>query len=341
MVKNLVIVSLILVVGFLGFRLLAAGPLGLFSPPPVAILTAFGDPAAGGSWTGEVGPYMAQLQSPIQRTDSFPYCQSVIQGRISGQSVLVVVTGIGKVSAATCVQNLLSATNGRLKAVIFSGTAGISPSEAMLGDVCINSQGLDFDRQVYSADQPGSTAPEPQIWADSVISASPDSALANHLYSASHQAQLPASSAEVSAANRLYHSTSRPPKVWGPSECLEVSGDLFWHDTRFDSRAIQLAADFLSPAAPPRVMVTAMESAAIADTVDRWNNRRASAIPSAYVRSASNFDRPWTDASGQPAADAKSSLAASYTPASENLAIRTSAAVVLKWLSLGAPITAP
>jgi len=298
------------------------------------VLTAF---------KAEATPYLERLTLPVDITAKAPFCDQAVAGSLSGQAALVVITGVGKVRASTCLLTILQLTSGRVKGVIFSGTSGITPEitanqfigETMIGDVCINVSAIDFDRQHYSADLAGSGDPAPSFWLDEVIGSTSGTVLSDRLYQASSQASLPPPPESAIALNNQYHRSSRPPRVWGPQECLEVSGDLFWHDIRSDTQAKALAAQWQKTDADKLVIVTAMESAAVGSVVTAWNSAYQTAIPVAYVRGASNFDQPPKDSRGAPLVDGQSSLETSLTGDTEDYAARTSAAVVLKFLESG------
>lgn len=56
------------------------------------ILSAFGD--ASGSY-GESLPYLKHLANRVDRTNESAYCEAVVEGDLSGQPVVIVVTGTG------------------------------------------------------------------------------------------------------------------------------------------------------------------------------------------------------------------------------------------------------
>ena len=342
--KNLLIIMLLAAVTWLGWRQYRASAPALgTSRSPWVILTAYGSRTEAGEWLGEVAPFMDLLDRPVDRSQAVPQCLQAFSGSISGQEVMVVVTGIGKINASTCVLDVLTATAGRVKGLVFSGTAGMSPtsgtdapeSAVMLGDVCVAASAVDFDRQFYAADQIGSSAASPAIWADTPVGSSSGRVLADHLFQLASSVIFAAPPPEVEAVNQLYHHTTRAPRVWGPDDCLEVSGDLFWHDSRADAQARQLGSSWISAAPRRLVIATAMESSAVGAVISRWNAAHASDIPWAYVRSGSNFDQPWRDDQGLPAVDGRQSLTAGFTDQSRAYAIHTTSAVVLKMLEAG------
>lgn len=318
----------------------------LFQPRLTVILVAFGSQDDDGRWQGEISPYMTQLKNKRDIGRSLPLCSMAFTGDLYGQPVMVAVTGMAKVKTSACVTDILHYAGPRINEVIFSGIAGISPdygsdTPVMLGDVCINATAFDFGLQYYTADQANSQYPSPLYWSfDSPYPASGATGsrrLADELYSASQQVDWPKPSSTVQSTNLKYHSVSRVPQAWGPDVCLEATDDMFWHDTRSDTRARELGADWLNTAyrlsLTPRdvIIVTAMESVPVGAVVSWWNSSHHTQINFAYVRSGSNFDRPPTAPSKAPAASGQSSLSA-RNDAATDLAITTQSLPVLKML---------
>jgi hypothetical protein len=267
--------------------------------------------------------------------------------------VMLAITGTGKVQASACTTDILKITNGEIKEVILSGIAGITPMKggqqangelAMIGDVCINSNAIDFASQYYSSDSEGTGTPNPTFWASDSANISTKTkgsiALAQELYDASSKVVWPKETAAVTAINTTYHNTSREPQAWGPGECIEASDDLFWHDTQSDLRAREMGAAWLQESLGYHVtkdnilVTTAMETAPVGTVISRWNNAYKTLIPFAYVRGASNFDQVWLDSDGLPAASGKESLEMRLDEDDVALASLTASLPVLKMFEL-------
>jgi hypothetical protein len=137
-----------------------------------------------------------------------------------------------------------------------------------------------------------------------------------------------------------YHGYLRKPKAWGLAECLEVSDDLWWHDFAADSQARKLGAEWLRELGSGSanegniLALTSMEAVAVGQTVQRWNNTLGTDVAFAYVRAASNYDRPWMNARGEPAVDGKTSLQRGLAAGGVEMAYKTLALPVLKMLEL-------
>lgn len=297
------------------------------------ILTTFGYQDGDAKWQGEVTPYIEKLQNPREISDKFPMCTRVFSGNLYGEEVLVVISGMGKVKMTSCVSNLLQEIGDQVKEVILSGIGGITPmrgglinedgnlrqsKETMIGDICINSAAVDFDLQYYTADQAGTRYPNPIFWLSDLanfsgqVDGSPT--LAQELFAASAKVDWPQLSDEVKTVNRKYHTTSREPIAWGPTMCLEVTGDLFWHDYRADRSAREIGSEWLSKtrgsfvSADDIVIVTSMESVAAGNEISWWNKNYKTDIAFAYVRGASNFDQAWVTSEGMPVVNGKTSI---------------------------------
>lgn len=296
------------------------------------IVVAFGEKDENGQWEGEVAPYMQKLKNPQEVSRSVPMCKYALNGKLFDKNVLVVVAGMGKVNMTACIKDVLDYRDGDIREIILSGIAGMSPMRGglvdqngsvrndepvMVGDVCINSVAVDFDLQRYSADSANTKSPNPLFWpSDALFSAKEMRAktkLAKELERASKNVNFPQVPKQVEEVNLKYHKISRKPKVWGLGECLEVSGDLFWHDIRSDSIARLLAYEMLGKInsqvkKESVVIATSMEAVPAGVIVSRWNDLHGKNIDFAYVRSASNFDHVWLDENGFPAEDGSKSL---------------------------------
>jgi purine nucleoside permease len=362
--KNLVLLLLLVIVVFYGFytRWGTKVPENLLLNPPgnlTVILTSFGNIDDKGVWQGEVAPFMRQLVTPIDISKQTPMCQSVYKGFLYQQPVLVVVAGQAKVRMTACVMNLLQTSKDHIKEVILAGIAGITPEKGglldsqgavrnsdpvMIGDVCINSGAVDFDMQHYSADRAGSTIPQPLFWqvADpaNVDNVDGSHALANELNSAALKVDWPQTSLAAAALDIKYHGSVNKTHVWGPTQCLEVSDDLFWHDIRSDLQARVMASAWLNSTqglsvnAGDIMITTAMEAVPAGSVISWWNKNYKTKIAFAYVRSASNFDQVWVNSQGIPQSDGKSSLESGLDSDGAQFAFETASLPVLKMLEL-------
>jgi len=323
------------------------------------ILTGFGSKNDEGVWQGEIAPFTRNLASGVDMGENFKTCPVAYEGYLYGERVLVSSSGMGKVSTAACLTQILNYYKNDVKEVIFVGIAGISPSKggildesgnkrdsepAMLGDVCINSLAFDFDQQHYTSDKAGSKTPSPLFWNQESVFSSRfvinANGLANDLVEASARVDWPVAPSDVSDINTLYHGASRAVRVWGPNECIEATGDLYWHDLALDRRAREIAADFMSQALgislkPEDVLiVTSMEASSAGYVVKEWNRSSSSNINFAYVRSASNFDHPYLNPANLVALNGQDSVAKLSSTGAGSFAIETAALPVLRMFEL-------
>jgi nucleoside phosphorylase len=312
-----------------------------------------------GVWQGEAGPFLNRLENRQEVSESIGMCEAGYEGQLFGQKVLVVVTGMAKVKTSACITNVLEAYGDAVKEVVLAGIAGFTPMKGglvddsgklrsdervMLGDVCINSAAFDFDLQHYSADEANSGYPRPVFWPQEsefwAEKAYGSAELAGELHTAAGKVDWPEIPESVRAIDELYHGTSRGVKVWSASECVEASGDLFWHDIRADRRARKLGANFLSDVtgktvkADGVVVASSMEGTAVGAMVDRWNSTKGANVAFAYVRGASNFDQVNLNAEGLPAVNGDASVHRVMAAGGQKLAIETAALPVLKMLEL-------
>jgi len=321
------------------------------------IMVAFGYLDEKGNWGGEVAPYIARLENPQEISSKIPLCEKVFQGKLNNWPILLVVSGKGKVNASLCTANLLNEKGRKIKEIIFSGIAGVTPKKggildenkkeatdlpAMIGDVCINSFAVDVDLQHFSADITGTNDKKPILWSfeepftASFVNLPYD--LAAELSQAAKKVSFPSPPPEVESINKKYHNQSRTPILWASNECFEATGDLFWHDIYFDTRAREIGANYLSEISelkisPDEVIVfTSMEALPVGLTVARWNERYGIDIDFAYVRAASNFTHTWLDKKGTPAVGGRESLG-TFDPAYD-FAIQIQALPVLKLFEL-------
>lgn len=314
------------------------------------IVTTFGEQDDQGRWGGEAAPFMDILQNRKDMSGRFIPCRHAFSGTLFEQRVLVAVSGVGKVQAAACTDVIMRVTKGKIKELILAGIGGITPAKggkgepAVIGDVCINSAAVDFGRQHYSADSANSQWANPQWWevkSDGFVSKVRGSGeLADELIRAAGRVTWPELTPEVKEIIAKYHGYLRKPKAWGVSECVEVSDDLWWHDMRTDQQARILGSGWLKTVLGGEInegnilALTSMEATAVGSTVARWNEAWGADVAFAYVRAASNYDRPWWNNRGEPAVDGKISLQTGTATGGMEMAYKTLALPVLKMLEL-------
>jgi hypothetical protein len=309
------------------------------------VISPFGSQDASGKWQGEVAPFMSNLENGVDLGNKLPLCEQAFSGYLSQQPVLVLVSGIGKVKSAVCLTDVLEKYRGRIKEVILSGTAGITPNlGARVGDLCINSVSANFDSQYYSSDQPNTDYPNPSFWTNSDSDTSGQSIsqgdLANQIFRVTKSVTWNDPPTQVNQINSQYHPDTRSLMVFGPDECIEISGDLFWHDTRMDLQARQMAAKLLNSSrglnktVQNTVMVTSMEAFSLGNVI-RWQNSAfGTQIDFAYVRGADNFDHPPLNPYGIPDRSPKVSLESGMVNESVEYASQMAAKPILKLFEL-------
>jgi hypothetical protein len=129
-------------------------------------------------------------------------------------------------------------------------------------------------------------------------------------------------------------------KIWGPKECMEISGDLFWHDVQSDLRARTIAADLLndkwnqSNTPEDTVIITSMEAIAAGNVVSWWNKAYKTTVNFAYVRGASNYDHVLLDETGLPVKSSKESWKSGITDEFVEKAALNASNPILKMLEL-------
>lgn len=323
------------------------------------ILTGFGSKNDQGVWLGEIAPFVRNLTSAVDVGEKFKTCQLAYEGYLYGERTLVSSSGMGKVNTASCLTQILNYYKNDVKEVVFVGIAGITPvkggmldesgkkrssDSAMLGDVCINSLAFDFDLQHYTSDNAGSKTPNPVFWDQESVFSSRfvinGNSLADELIDASSKVNWPDAPSDVSEIDTLYHGSVRPVKVWGRGECIEATGDMYWHDIALDKRARGIAADFMSQALGSSIkpedilIVTSMEAASAGYVVNEWNRSTGTSINFAYVRSASNFDHPYLNSANLVALNGVDSVAKLSSTGAGSYAIEVAALPVLKMFEL-------
>lgn len=311
---------------------------------PSVIIVTFGHLDQFGVWDGEAAPFGKHLVNMQDISAQLPFCQDVYTGTIFNRPVILAITGMAKIRTSACTGNILQFTKGNVREIILSGIGGISPlsldgRQTQVGDVCVSSLTVDFDRQYYSSDLAGSWQQKPEFWtASSTYSSrhmdgSPQ--LANEIYQAAQNISWPLFPQSVKSVNSNYGVQGDRPYVWGPEKCMEISSDLFWHDSGVDTLARQTAAEWLSKSrqsavsADQIVVITSMEAASVGTIVQLWNTNHNSTIPFAYVRSASNFDHTVISA-GLPVVAGKTSLESGMQSENTDYPIQIQALPVLK-----------
>jgi len=327
------------------------------APPTVApvqrtvILSAFAYQDKDGKWQGESGPFLAQLGSTVDVKAKLPFCELAWEGTLYGKPVLIVTEGVGKVHAATCMQNVMAQYPAQVKEVIWSGIAGGSPriggsantagERVQTGDVCIAYAARDYDRQYSSLAE--------QTWWESsstisntVIAPIGSKSLADELAGAALKVAWPDTSPAVAANVKKYHPTDevrKPKSFYG--NCIELTGDNFWHGAAEDAQARKLGAALLNKAqgtaltAKDVLAITAMENSAWMFVLQNLCAKEKVCVPFAYSRSMSNFDEPFVKADGKPAVTAQESISAGMsTGGGSPFGSITAALPVLKMLEL-------
>lgn len=92
---------------------------------PMHTVLIVADPG-GFSGVPEAHYFLAHLEGAVAVPSGTTMCHSATRGKLLGQPVLVVTSGIGQRSAASCAASLLTLCSQRFKEVIFFGTAGCS-----------------------------------------------------------------------------------------------------------------------------------------------------------------------------------------------------------------------
>lgn len=85
------------------------------------------------------------------------------QGQIVGKEVVVVMSGIGKVNAAICVQILVDLFH--VSAIINTGVAGSLNAKLDIGDMVISSDAVQHDMDTTAAGDPAGQVPRMDTWA--------------------------------------------------------------------------------------------------------------------------------------------------------------------------------
>jgi len=323
------------------------------------ILTGFGSKDEEGNWIGEASVIIDNAEDVQDVGSNIPMCQSGFEGTFFGSKVLIATSGKAKVKTTACLSDIFHYYGKNVKEVIVVGIAGITPmkgglldsqgnarnsEKVMLGDVCLNSISYDFDLQHYSSDQVSTNLPDPVYWSEGNNFTSDYSkgnvALANELYSASLKVDWIETPQKVKDVNIFYHNITRKPKVWGLSECMEVTGDQYWHDIRADARAREIAVGYMNreygtKLNPSDILIaTSMEALPAGVYVDWWNKYQNSKVAFAYVRGAANFDQVSLKKDLTPIESGKESLERSEQAGGAQYAIETSSLPVLKMFEL-------
>lgn len=303
------------------------------APGRSIILSAFTYQLDNGTWKGESGPFLNQLEDPVAITERVPTCELVVEGDLYDQPVTVVTMGGTKISAATCMLDLLDYYGGSkgLQEVIWSGISGFTPmvgglvdregnrrdaAPTAIGDVCVNYFAVDWDLQHSSIGE------KDKWWRLSFPSenhlAVGDKELAQELWQASQQVTWPEVPEGPKENIAKYHGEDaiRKAKAWDWNQCAEATGDNFWHSVAEDRRARELIANAMEEVTGKEtqtseiIAVTAMEQTAWMNAIEEWEDNYDQEITFAYTRSSSNYDHPWLNERGKPAVSGKESIAA-------------------------------
>jgi hypothetical protein len=364
MKKIVVLIVILLIVGFLGFQFLEKGASTMAQKKPISpdltvLVSGYGGKDDSGNWTGESSPFLRKMENIEDVSNSFFNCQNVYEGKLYGNRVLMVTTGMAKVNTTACVSQIFQSYGERVSGVIVVGTAGVTPvkggaldtvgklrngENVMVGDVCINFMAVDFDLQYYSSDSAGTNLPRPEFWqfsdnfpGGSIVGSS---VLANELSDASLQVSWPDVPEKVAEINNIYHGTSRKPKVWSTKECMEVTSDLYWNDLGADMLARKMVAKKIneqyktSVTANDVLVAASMEAVPAGLLVEKYNRFSGASIKFAYVRGASNFDQVYLTPDGIPAASFASDQRLTEHSDGTEYAIEVAALPVLKMMEL-------
>eukprot|EP00775_Hariotina_reticulata_P011305 gene11305-11455_t len=115
--------------------------------------------------TPEAQQYLGNLQYAHKLPAGSSMCPAIHVGRMMRQDVAVALTGIGPMTAALCVSDILNRCGSQIRDVFFSGTAGYSPQLGgvinngtceggkandngkiiRLGDVCVSPLSVNWD----------------------------------------------------------------------------------------------------------------------------------------------------------------------------------------------------
>jgi purine nucleoside permease len=349
MFKNIIITILVIVVGFLTY-------INNYSKEEKqtvqqketqelsVVLTAYSGLDENDNMSGETAPFYSALKNRQDVSDFLPFCEAAYQGNIFSSEVLLVTTGIGKTASSNCVLSILQEYESDVKEVVFVGTAGISPksenglNKTVVGDVCVNSAAYDFDSQTYSYDN------ETPFWKMNeninYFSSESGDNLVKEIISASNYLEFSEMPDIFSDYIVLYSNEVRQPKVWSPSECVEASGDFYWHDSLFDKRAREIGSYILNKKYSGQVdsdsviIVTAPESYPVGKVLEGWNKSQNTNIPYVYVRSASNYDQVYLNESGNPGISASENLNSEENRTGSLYAIEVASTLVLKMFEI-------
>lgn len=309
------------------------------SPPNLSvILSAYSYPGADGQWLGESGPFVNALTERMDATDTLPYCTTAWTGKLYGQPALVITMGTAKLESSQCAMNLIfSDYYPRIKEVIWAGIAGFSPrvggydgegEPTIIGDVCVadvvGNWDLTFSSMVTQTFWP-------MDWPNRASEARGDKKLARELFKAAQGVEWPPVP-EGPAANILKYFPDAEPRLpkafYG--NCAEVTSDNFWHSSLDDQFAREQVATLLNKKPEQVIAVTAMETLSWMQAFEDAATISGRTIPMAYVRSSSNYDQPWAEAT----VSGKESIDAGMNGGGSTYGCLTAAAPVLRMFEL-------
>ncbi len=314
-----------------------------------------------GKWGGESGPFLNDMDATGKGkdvSDQLPYCDKAIEGNLYGHHVLLITTGTTKIPASQCAMNfVLSPFIKETKEVILTGISGFSPrvggyldsvGQAVpsdvteIGDVCIapivvNEVAFQsMKRQTYWH----------LNWETAADVGTGDMDLAKAIYKSAQNVKFPALPDQPKSNVLKYfppdkatgNSVLRPPKAWF-GNCTELTSDIFWHSALDDQYARDWITGPLNKAfgttlKPSDVLVsTAMETIGIAAAIQKYNSVNKDKVPFALVRSSSNYDQPWVDASGAEAVGPAQSISEGMDLGGDAFGATTEYMVVKQYLT--------
>lgn len=106
----------------------------------------------------EVSLYLAQIQNSQCQVKAG---MSFYQGQLSGQEVILVQCGVGKVHAALCAGLCIAEFNAT--AILFSGVAGALAPDLDIGDLIVSNQTMQHDMDVSALGFPVGQIPWTQM----------------------------------------------------------------------------------------------------------------------------------------------------------------------------------
>jgi len=266
---------------------------GIFLPPATArgppptpgftvIMTADQGTFSGAS---EAFYIMRALAKATNISRSLPFCLEGYEGLVATQPALVVMTGIGIMQAAMCMENILERYQERIERVFFLGTSGWSPLRGgvtgsptcspregrvnRIGDVCISAASTNWDCHFCdSLAAPGDTVCQlppchdhgrADIFGPCTALGSPD--LSNSLLRHAASMKFPDMGPKLSGLVDSYwevtsqgtgqpYTVPRTVSVLGPTQCAEATSSTMWSGLPNEMLCRQYLGPLLRNAAP-------------------------------------------------------------------------------------------